>query len=124
MMLRDKERTASASPWAVRLALFSIVTGTALFGRASAEEIEGPMPPESGGPSLQQLAKAKQNPFTETINVPIDAVPGFSIEPRHDVGVQLTIQPLVPVTLDADWTLIVRPLLPAAYSPNRGSASG
>jgi hypothetical protein len=117
MMLRDEERAASGSPGAVRLAFLSILTVAAIGARASAEEIEGSMPPEVGGPTLQQLAKAKQNPFTETINVPIDAVPGFGIEPRHDVGVQLTIQPLVPVALDADWSLIVRPLLPATYSP-------
>jgi hypothetical protein len=117
MMRRDEERTASTSPWAVRLALLSILTGAALIARASAEETEGPMPLETSGLTLQQLAKAKQNPFTEKINVPIDAVPGFGIEPRHDVGVQMTIQPLVPVALDADWSLIVRPLLQATYSP-------
>jgi len=95
-----------------------ILMGSALVARALAQETEGATPPASGGPSLQELAKDKQNPFSQTINLPIEVVTGFGIGPHHDIGEQLTIQPLFPVALDADWTLIARPLLPLTYSPD------
>jgi hypothetical protein len=75
------------------------------------------MPPEAGGPTLQQLAKDKQNPFAETINIPIEAATGFGVGPSRDVAAQLTIQPLLPIALDADWNLIARPLLPVTFLP-------
>jgi hypothetical protein len=46
--------------------------------------------------------------YTPTINLPLAAVTGFGIGPHHDVGEQLTIQPQLPLPLDADWNLIVR----------------
>jgi hypothetical protein len=89
----------------------------ALVASASAQETEGSIPPEAGGPTPQQLAKDKQNPFAETINIPIEAATGFGAGPNHDVAEQLTIQPLLPVTLDAGWNLIARPLLPVTFLP-------
>jgi hypothetical protein len=63
---------------------------------------------ETGGPTRQQLARDRENPFAQTINLPLAAVTGFGIGPHHDVGEQLTIQPQLPLPLDADWNLIVR----------------
>ena len=93
-----------------RLALLSIVTGSALAARGAAQE--------AGGPTPQQLARDRENPFAQTINLPLAAVTGFGIGPHHDVGEQLTIQPQLPLPLDADWNLVVRSLLPVTFSPD------
>ena len=93
-----------------RLALLSIVTGSVVAASAAAQE--------TGGPTPQQLARDRENPFAQTINLPLAAVTGFGIGPHHDVGEQLTIQPQVPLPLDADWNLIVRSLLPVTFSPD------
>ena len=50
---------------------------------------------ENAVPTLQDVAKAKHNPFTETINLPIEAATGFGIGPHHDIGEELSIQALV-----------------------------
>ena len=93
-----------------RLALLGIVTGSMVAASAAAQE--------AGGPTPQQLARDRENPFAQTINLPLAAVTGFGIGPHHDVGEQLTIQPQLPLPLDADWNLIVRSLLPVTFSPD------
>jgi hypothetical protein len=93
-----------------RLALLGIVTGSVVAASAAAQE--------TGGPTPQQLARDRENPFAQTINLPLAAVTGFGIGPHHDVGEQLTIQPQLPLPLDADWNLIVRSLLPMTFSPD------
>jgi hypothetical protein len=97
------------------LALLVILAGAVLAAPASAQA-EGPTP--------QQLAKDKQNPFSQTFTLPFEAVTGFGIGPRHDVGEQLTIQPLLPAPLGADWQLITRPLLPVIFSPDPQQRAG
>ena len=93
-----------------RLALLGIVTGSVVAASAAAQE--------TGGPTPQQLARDRENPFAQSINLPLAAVTGFGIGPHHDVGEQLTIQPQLPLPLDADWNLIVRSLLPVTFSPD------
>jgi len=70
-----------------RLALLGIVTGSVVAASAAAQE--------TGGPTPQQLAKDRENPFAQTINLPLAAVTGFGIGPHHDVGEQL---PHLPAT--------------------------
>ena len=94
----------------VRLALLGVVTSLVLASGAAAQEREGR--------TAQELAKDKANPFTKTINIQLNAVTGFGIGPDHDIGEQFTVQPLIPVPLDSDWNLIVRPQLPVTFSPN------
>ena len=91
-----------------RLALLGMMTGSVVVASAAAQE--------TGGPTAQQLARDRENPFAQTINLPLAAVTGFGIGPHHDVGEQLTIQPQLPLPLDADWNLIVRSLLPVTFS--------
>jgi hypothetical protein len=93
-----------------RLALLGIVTGSLVAASAAAQE--------TGGPTPQQLARDRENPFAQTINLPLAAVTGFGIGPHHDVGEQLTIQPQLPLPFIADWNLIVRSLLPVTFSPD------
>jgi hypothetical protein len=94
--------------------LIGLLTGPTLI--AAAQEAAGPTP-ETNSPTLQDLAKEKQNPFAEAINIPIAAATGFGIGPYHGVGQQLSIQPTIPFALNSDWNLIARPLLPVTYLP-------
>ena len=93
-----------------RLALLGIATSSVVAASAAAQE--------TGGPTPQQLARDRENPFAQTINLPLAAVTGFGIGPHHDVGEQLTMQPQAPLPLDDDWNLIVRSLLPVTFSPD------
>jgi hypothetical protein len=93
-----------------RPALLGIVSGAVVAASAAAQE--------TGGPTPQQLAKDREDPFAQTINLPLAAVIGFGIGPHRDVGEQPTIQPQLPLPLDADWNLIVRSLVPVTFSPD------
>ena len=93
------------------------VFGLALWMLAAPAAAQDTAGPENAASTLQDVAKATHNPFTETINLPIEAATGFGIGPHHDIGEELSIQPLFPVALNSDWNLIVRPLLPMTYSP-------
>ena len=100
---------------------FTVFNGIALSllaGQAAAQVATEPIATESNPSTLQDVAKEKQNPFAETINLPIESDTGFGVGPHHDIGQEFTIQPLFPVTLDNNWNLIVRPLLPLTYSPS------
>ena len=92
------------------LALLCAVTSAILAPGAAASETEGE--------TLQQLAKDKENPFTQTVNVQVNAVTGFGIGTHRAIGEQLTVQPLIPLPLDANWNLIVRPQLPVTFWPD------
>jgi len=95
----------------------AVFVGLAAWMLPAAAVAQDTTGPENAVATLQDVAQAKHNPFTETINLPIEADTGFGLGPHHDIGEELTIQPLFPVTLNNDWNLIVRPLLPITYSP-------
>jgi hypothetical protein len=109
-VMARRARSSPATGGALGLALLGVVTSSILAPGAAAPEAEGRTP--------QELAKDRANPFTQTLNLQLNAATGFGIGPHHDIGEQLTIQPLLPLPLDADWNLIVRPLLPVTFSPD------
>lgn len=74
------------------------------------------------------LAKQLANPISSLISVPAQANWDFGIGVNDASRFTLNIQPVVPVSLDEDWNLIVRTILPVidAESPAPGipDASG
>jgi hypothetical protein len=67
--------------------------------------------------TLQDLAKNAKNPFTTSINVPIQYTNGFEAG-AHNAGGTLNIQPVLPLPLSADWALIARPSVNLTYVPS------
>jgi hypothetical protein len=102
----------------------SCLAALMLGAPVSAQEAPATEPFQTNAPTLQGLAKDKQNPFTESTNIPVEFATGFGVGPQRNVGEQLTVQPLIPFTLNADWRLIVRPALPLTYSPEPGATFG
>jgi hypothetical protein len=105
-------------------ALLGCLAVLILGAPVSAQEAPGTESSQTNGPTLQGLAKDKQNPFTESINVPVELATGFSVGPQRDVGEQVTIQPLIPFRLNTDWELIARPALVLTYAPGPGATFG
>ncbi len=59
------------------------------------------------------LAKAAQNPVASMISVPLDTSIDFGAD--NGTAVISNFQPVVPISLNEDWNLINRPILPIVY---------
>jgi len=86
-----------------------------------------------GGAALAQedqaeLAKKAQNPVASMISLPFQNNFNFGLGPFDRTQYILNIQPVVPISLNKDWNLIDRTIIPVVYQPDTsaddGSASG
>lgn len=99
------------------LALLGTLLSVAIAASARAQDSISP-PPAVDAATLQDLSKATKNPVASFIKVPFQFTTGFGVGSRHDVGESLNIQPVLPISLNADWDLIARPSLNVTYSPS------
>lgn len=63
------------------------------------------------------LAKAAQNPIASMISLPIQNNLNFGVGPDSRVQDVLNIQPVIPISLNENWNLITRWILPAISQP-------
>lgn len=62
-----------------------------------------------------ELAKQLNNPVASLISAPFQENVDFSVGPDEGMKSTLNIQPVVPVSLNANWNVIVRTILPVVY---------
>lgn len=67
------------------------------------------------------LARAAQNPVASMISVPFQYNANLNAGPSDRTQHVLNIQPVVPFSLDADWNLITRTILPVVSAPGPGN---
>ncbi len=91
---------------------------SAIFASAATQQNATPSQPAPDATTLQDLAKDIQNPLVESVKLPFELTTGFRIGPRHNVGESLNIQPVLPFSLNTNWDVIVRPLLPVTCAPS------
>jgi hypothetical protein len=65
----------------------------------------------------ENLREAAQNPIGDLISLPFQNNTNFSIGDTNNTQNVLNIQPVFPIHLGDDWTLITRPILPVVYQP-------
>ncbi len=61
------------------------------------------------------LAKASQNPISSLISVPFEFNNNFNTGPEDAYFQQLSIKPVLPMTLNENWSLVNRAILPVLY---------
>jgi hypothetical protein len=93
--------------------LFGLLLGAFSVTSAQAQQMT---PTNALGP--QELAKSAHNPFEDFIKLPFESDTGFSIGPHHNAGESLSVTPVLPFHLNADWDLIARPNLAITYEPS------
>ena len=72
---------------------------------------------ESG---TERLAKETQNPIANLISVPFQNNFNFGIGPNDATQWVLNVQPVIPITLNKDWNLITRTIMPIINQPSPG----
>ncbi len=68
----------------------------------------------------EALARAAQNPISSLISVPFQWNSNFDVGPLDKPQHVLNIQPVYPLSLNADWNLITRTILPFISQPAFG----
>ncbi len=75
-----------------------------------------------------ELVKQTQNPIANLVSVPLQNNWDFGIGPADATKYTLNIQPVIPVSLNKDWNLIIRTIVPLVYqqatAPGGESHSG
>ena len=65
-----------------------------------------------------ELAKKTQNPVADLISVPIQNNFNFNDGPHNQTQTVINIQPVIPITLNEDFNLITRTILPVVDQPD------
>ena len=64
-----------------------------------------------------ELAKASQNPVADLISIPIQSNFNFNYgADREKSQIVTNIQPVIPISLNKDWNLITRTIIPVIYT--------
>jgi hypothetical protein len=105
-------RTSARGRTAARLALIALAA--ALASHAQAQEKM----------SAEELAKAVQNPVANLISVPFQNNTNFNVGPRDGTQNILNIQPVIPISVNPDWNVITRTILPVIWQPGLTAGQG
>ena len=68
--------------------------------------------------SAEDLAKISQNPVGNLISVPFQYNSNFNYRPENGTQSVLNIQPVVPFSVNKDWNIITRTILPFISLPS------
>ena len=101
-----------------KVMVLSLLLSAVLVVSAHAQQASTPAPSPTGVLTDQELAISVHNPFEDFVKVPVQSTTGFELDPHHNAGDDLNIQPLVPISLNADWDLFARPSLDVIYLPS------
>jgi hypothetical protein len=70
--------------------------------------------------SAEELAKLAQNPIGNLISVPFQNNANLNYGPEKKTQDILNIQPVIPISVDKDWNIITRTIMPVIWNPSLG----
>ena len=74
--------------------------------------------------STEELAKLAQNPVGNLVSVPFQNNTNFGVGPQSGTQNILNIQPVIPITINPDWNLITRTIMPLIWQPGTLPGAG
>ena len=115
---RPKALRAGAALWGLVLFFFlsaPLFAQDTPVGPAGAEVATQETP--AAATNSDELRKQSQNPVASLISVPIQDNFNFNTGPADRTQNVLNIQPVIPLSVSKDWSLIVRSITPIVYQP-------
>jgi hypothetical protein len=109
--MKDTLRQAASTG----LIIFIIVAISLSLALLSGNAAESGSEQES---QTEKLAKETQNPVANLISVPFQNNFNFGIGPNDATQWVLNVQPVIPITLNKDWNLITRTIMPIINQPS------
>ena len=73
--------------------------------------------PLAAADDATELAKKTQNPVEDMVSFPIQNDINFRYGPSNQAQNITNIQPVIPISLNKEWNLITRTILPVIYTP-------
>src|SRR4030095_14014244 len=70
--------------------------------------------------SAEELAQLAQNPVGNLISLPFQNNTNLNFGPEKGTQNILNIQPVIPISVDKDWNIITRTILPVVWNPSLG----
>jgi hypothetical protein len=70
--------------------------------------------------SAEELAKLAQNPVGNLISLPFQNDTNLNFGPEKGTQNILNIQPVIPISVDKDWNIITRTIMPVIWMPSLG----
>ena len=101
-----------------------MLVSVVLAASALAQQASTPASSPTSVMTDQELAVSVHNPFQDFVKVPIQSTTGFQLGRDHKVGDAVNVEPLLPLSLSANWDLFARPSLTVAYTPVPHEQSG
>jgi len=96
--------------WTTSAALLTALAACALLAAA----------PARAEMSAEELAKLAQNPVGNLISLPFQNNTNLNFGPEKGTQNILNIQPVIPVSIDKDWNIITRTIVPVIWNPALG----
>ncbi len=81
-------------------------------------------PSKAGETDAQELAKKLSNPVASLVSVPFQFNYDHGYGSRDGDKLTLNIQPVIPISLNDNWNLVVRTILPVVWQNDIAGASG
>jgi hypothetical protein len=70
--------------------------------------------------SAEELAKLAQNPVGNLISLPFQNNTNLNFGPEKGTQNVFNIQPVIPVSINDDWNIITRTIVPVIWNPALG----
>ncbi|MCE7879014.1 MAG: hypothetical protein DYH14_17240 [Betaproteobacteria bacterium PRO3] len=70
--------------------------------------------------SAEELAKLAQNPVGNLISIPFQNNTNLNFGPDKGTQNILNIQPVIPISVNAEWNIITRTIVPVIWNPSLG----